>query len=96
MNTDTLSDWYPTVAALNDGGFVVVWQDDTAPRKIHGQRYDGAGKRVGEEFQVNTDTLGDYNPTVAALNDGGFVVVWDDRSSPSNIHGLKLLSLGDW
>ena len=94
INTDTLIDTYPTITALNDGGFVVVWQDNTNPTKIHGQRYDSAGAVVGAEFQVNTDTLNDSRPTIAALNDGGFVVVWGDNTGTKKIHGQRYDSAG--
>ena len=96
INTDTLGDASPTVAALNNGGFVVVWQDDSSPSNIHGQMYDSTGAAVGAEFQINTDTLDDSGPTVAALNNGGFVVVWFDYdgSVAHNIHGRRYDSAG--
>ena len=94
INTDTASDDWPHVAALNDGGFVVVWQHNSSPAKIHGQRYDSTGVTAGVEFQINTDTAGDYNPTVAVLSNGGFVIVWWDNSAAHNIHGQRYDSAG--
>jgi trimeric autotransporter adhesin len=38
--------------------------------------------RFGPEFHVNTTTPGDQShPSVTALPNGGYVVVWDDRSA---------------
>ena len=67
-----------SVAALDDGGFVVVWAtDDTGDFDINGQRYDASGTAVGSEFTVNTTTTNSQDiPEVAALEDGGWLVTW--------------------
>jgi|GEM_PF-3029913 len=71
----------PTVAALADGGFVAIWSSDLqdgSSRGVFGQRFDGKGKEVGDEFQVNTFTTNRQDPySVTGLPDGGFVVVWN-------------------
>lgn len=60
----------PAIAALPDGGFVVVWQDayrDGLDFGIFGQRFDSDTGRVGIEFQVNTYTFSlQRHPSVAA------------------------------
>ncbi|HEX9966181.1 MAG TPA: hypothetical protein VGB04_14480, partial [Allosphingosinicella sp.] len=78
----------PAAAGLAAGGFVIVWHDDRATdgdpqwSGIRGQRFDSAGARVGDEFLVNTITAeSQYEPTVAALASGGFVVAWTDASN---------------
>jgi hypothetical protein len=44
---------------------------------IFGQRYDSSGNAAGSEFQINTyTTSSQYDPSVASLGDGGFVVTW--------------------
>src|SRR5262249_58409985 len=49
---------------------------------VFGQRYDGSGAPVGTEFQVNPYTPGlQRAPAVAAVQNGGFVVVWESGSS---------------
>ena len=72
---------YPSVAALPDGGFVVTWNSrdqDGSKYGVFGQRYDATGAPAGNEFQVNTHTTAyQYDPSVAALSDGGFVVTWN-------------------
>ncbi len=73
----------PSVAVLSDGGFVITWASfgqDGFEDGIYGQCYDSSGKKSGEEFQINTNVLGNQsNPSVAALADGGFVVIWPSR-----------------
>ncbi|MBY6135025.1 hypothetical protein KUV61_04245 [Nocardioides marinus] len=73
-----------SVAALSDGGFVVVWeswQQDGSSYGVVAQRYDSAGAAVGTEILVNTTTTDNQSePHVTGLDDGGFVVVWTDSS----------------
>jgi subtilisin-like proprotein convertase family protein len=77
----------PSVAVDAAGNYVVVW---TAPDQdgdqggIFARRYDpmgnplpNAGNPLGDEFQINTTTVGDQiAPRVAMAPDGRFVVVW--------------------
>jgi|GEM_PF-1299943 len=81
----------PAVAALKDGGFVVVWQSmlqDGSYRGIYGQRFDNDGNKVGEEFQANTKVADSQKePTVTGLDDGGFVVSWVAEYQDGNQQG---------
>ncbi|HLF95665.1 MAG TPA: DUF4347 domain-containing protein, partial [Methylococcaceae bacterium] len=91
----------PAVAALEDGGYVVIWvsggQFDTG-RDIHALRYyaDGTPQSnwngiswVNKEFIVNTYWDGDQaEPTVAALPDGGFLVVWASQEQDGSGYGI--------
>ena len=67
------------MAALNSGGYVVTWvslNQDGGGQGIFAQRYDFLGRPDGDEFQVNTTTVGDQTqPRIAAFN-LGFVVTW--------------------
>ncbi|WP_412505232.1 Ig-like domain-containing protein [Roseovarius sp. SYSU LYC5161] len=84
-----------SVAALNDGGFVVVWQseeqDDDEDSDfnewgVYGQRFANDGTPVGEEFRVNTTVAGNQEyPVVAATPDGGFMVAWYDTVGDDEI-----------
>jgi VCBS repeat-containing protein len=81
INTYTDSDqWWSSVTALKDGGFVVTWSSDGQDGSrygIYGQRYDASGNKAGSEFGVNTYTANEQLwSSVTALNDGGFVVTW--------------------
>lgn len=89
INTTTADDpREPAITTLSDGSIVVVWksysQDSVGGWGIFGQRYDVTGVPSGGEFQVNTYTLfHQYNPTITATLDGGFVVAWTDSDDYS-------------
>ena len=81
---------FPSVTALVDGSFVVIWQDNenALQKDIHGRlfRVDG----TDSELVVSNATGTQSNPTVTALADGGFVVAWDDPQTNSpNIYGRR-------
>jgi hypothetical protein len=89
------SQYEPKVAALNDGGYVIVWRDDNqdgSSTAVMGQRYDSAGNAVGGQFRVNEYTTGgQYEPDVIGLSTGGFVVsFYNDNIGPDgtydNVH----------
>lgn len=74
----------PEIAVLADGSYVVVWRSgdhqDGSAFGVFGQRFNSSGVPIGSEFLVNTahtDRTQD-NPDVAALSNGGFVIVWSD------------------
>ena len=78
---------WPTITALEGGGFVVGWRDDSglggdsSGSSIKAQIYDGDGNPVGIEFLVNSITwLDQHDPMVAGTPDGGFIVAWVDES----------------
>jgi len=81
-----------SVAGLEDGGFVIVWQSDGQDGSgwgIYGKRYDVNGEVVGEEFQVNSFTnLNQQLPSVTDLPDGGFVVTWDSDGQDGSSTGV--------
>jgi FG-GAP-like repeat len=70
------------VATLTGGGFVAVWMElniDGDAAGIRARIYNNAGTALTAPFTVNTTTAGDQRePDVTALNDGGFVVAWND------------------
>jgi predicted Ser/Thr protein kinase len=84
VNTFTITNaatLYPKVAGLSGGGFVVVWTSDSqydgTSLDISAQRFDTNCNKVGSEFQVTTTIAGDQRwPDIAALPNGGFVIVW--------------------
>jgi hypothetical protein len=70
----------PDVAALRNGGFVVVWTDETSD--IHASILSNAGATVAAGLVVNTSTAGTQDHAdVVPLLDGGFLVSWDDESA---------------
>lgn len=76
----------PKVAALDDGGWVVVWSGDNnsdinKQRGVFLQRYDVDGNTVGGEVTVQGfSSVATYDPNVTALDDGGWVVTWTSGS----------------
>ncbi|MDH6059744.1 DUF4347 domain-containing protein [Chrysosporum bergii ANA360D] len=97
VNTYTLSfQNYPSVTALGDGGFVVTWQSnqqDGNDYGIYGQRYNADGTPNGIEFRINTYITGaQTKPSIAALDNGGFVVTWTSwtqSTSNNEIYGQR-------
>lgn len=72
----------PAVAMLPDGRFVVVWADengaDSDGKGIFGQRFSAAGAPLGDEFRVNSTTLGDQErPQIDFGPNTDFVGVWE-------------------
>jgi hypothetical protein len=93
INTQTVENqWLPALSALNNGGFVAVWQSwlqDGNNWGVFGQRFDSNGNPDGTEFQVNTYTTGNQNVVdVETLNDGSFVVVWESNGQDSGTVGI--------
>lgn len=72
----------PAVAALADGSFVVVWVSNrqNPGGSIYGQRLAANGVFLGQPFLISGKSGAQETPEIAALADGGFVVVW--ASSP--------------
>ncbi|MEM9850812.1 MAG: hypothetical protein AAF761_02315, partial [Pseudomonadota bacterium] len=71
----------PAVATLADGSLVVAWES-TAPGSndtdVHLQRLSADGAKIGAEVTVNSTTADrQRDPAIAALDTGGFVVVWE-------------------
>ncbi len=71
----------PKMIGLEGGGYVVVWTDQnvTGNYESRGQVFDNSGNPVGGEFLVNSAASGNqFQPFVAALEGGGFVVSFTD------------------
>lgn len=93
VNTYTASSQdFPSITALDDGGFVVSWtswNQDGDGYGIYAQRFDASGSAQGNEFRVNTHTTNDqYSPAITALNDGGFVVCWASLGQDGEGYGI--------
>ena len=86
VNSFTSSSQYqPSVTGLKDGGFVVAWRDDNGTNHDNGEAqdiwlkvFDGSGDAVGEEYRVHGYvSAAQERPSLAGLDDGGFVVAWE-------------------
>ncbi|HZH27711.1 MAG TPA: calcium-binding protein [Azospirillaceae bacterium] len=72
----------PAVAALADGGHLVVWWAATG-NAVHAQRFDAAGNRVGGEMilAVNNIPTSATPLQVTGLSDGGYALAWESTDS---------------
>ncbi len=89
----------PAIAMTENGEFVVIWhegQGDVGLFNIYGQRYDSAGNSVDMNFEISDDPIPDnqqMNPSVAMINDGDFVAVWEDmREGNQDIYGQRYVN----
>ncbi|ETN99396.1 hypothetical protein RFI_38085 [Reticulomyxa filosa] len=82
----------PSVAGLTSGNrFVVTWHGyQRGNSDIYAQIFDNSGNKIGKEFRVNTNTVGDQLwPYVIGLKNGNFVITWvDDNYSDGNGLGV--------
>lgn len=85
------------VAALNGGGYAVVWSSaNTAGGdsnvSIQGRVLNSAGNPAGPQFQVNSSNGAgsEQDCSVAGLSDGGFVATW----SVPQVHGRRFSANG--
>jgi hypothetical protein len=79
--TNSENDRQPDVAALVGGGFAVAWSNtDDRDTDVYVQRYDNDGSTLGDPILVDGDGIADNHtdPSIVELDDGGFVVVWND------------------
>ena len=75
-STNSGDDRMPVVGALDDGGWVIAWEDGNA---AVWQRFDKDGNSQSAATQV--DGASTLNPAVAGLRDGGFVIVYAKSSA---------------
>ena len=81
----------PAVAALADGGYIVVWSSfNTTDWDVHARRFNSTGNPAGGERVINSVTSESLAGTqfqsrqsVAGLNDGGYIIMWTSRPSPA-------------
>ncbi len=95
--TNTLDDAFASVAALDNGRFVVTYQayDSVAGTANVMYRVVEANGTLGAETVVNTTTgLVDYAPAISRMSDGGFVVVWLSSDSGDSILFRRFDSAG--
>ena len=81
--TTTGAQFNGTSAALEGGGYVVVWEDTgnrslSSPNSVlRGQMLDANGNATGSQFDIAGGIIGQEEPGVVALLDGGFLVYWE-------------------
>ena len=87
--------YHPVLAVDPAGGFLVVWEGHNLTRNfvdfsgIFAQRYDDSGRRIGEEFQINSPaTRFAGSPAMATDSAGNLVVVWEGGSAEDSAAGI--------
>ena len=91
---DTGENGDPDVAALTDGRFIVVWDDDDTDGVL-GRFVSATGTPLGSAFSLSSTGGDSFFPRVAALPGGGFVVTWtnDGGASGSEVEAGNLAVL---
>ncbi len=79
-STAAEAQYNPSITALTDGRFVVTWYSDEGSatgNDIRARVYGADGTAAGLDFVINSTAGSDQSrPSVSALADGRFVVVW--------------------
>ena len=92
------------IAALELGGYVVLWEsvdndftDGDQGTQVFQQLFDSDGTKVGSETLVANNISGDQTtPSVASLNDGGYVATWTQkRAGQTDIFGQRFDASGN-
>ena len=78
MDEGTFVDRSPDVVQLADGRVLAVWEaSDGGPSDLWGQFLTAAGAKIGSAFELTASIpSSEFEPSVSALPDGGFVVSW--------------------
>ena len=74
ITSDSENNNDPDVIGLSDGGFFVVWDDDTNNR-IEGQRFDSGGAAVGSQVLIASGGV-ISEPRLSLTTDGRILVTW--------------------
>lgn len=97
VSTGAITDRHADVAALEGGGYVVVWAQEStiAPdtgRSIRARLILANGEPNGSAFIVNSATsASEFLPAVTELDDGGFFAAW---RSDSDLNGRRFDAAG--
>jgi len=98
VNTTLDGDQFGQRVAMDDTGhFVVVWESSDAESEansVYGRLFNADGSAVGDEFQIDSGSVGlNINPWVAMDADGDFVVTWSSLGA-FDTDGLDILARG--
>lgn len=95
VNTHTASDQDKVqITELREGGWAIAWQSfdqDSSYLGVYQQVFDSDGTALGVETKVNTFTSDSQSsPMIAALADGGWVVVWMSYVQDGSAQGVYM------
>jgi Ca2+-binding RTX toxin-like protein len=94
VNTRTIGDQTNArVTALSDGRIMVSWlsdSEDGGTYAIRGRLFNPDGSPVGDDFVINTTLgVGETAPSIDALSNGHFVVIWQAWDGTSNSYDIR-------
>jgi hypothetical protein len=79
VTTDNGGQFNEQIAALPDGGYVIVWEDiNPLHTIIVAQRYDSTGNKVGGEVGLSPGTVDASSPAVTVLANGNIAVAYKE------------------
>jgi hypothetical protein len=85
-------DFYPSVAVLPSGGFVVAWEaleEIPLSYDVFARRFDTSGAPIDDEFRVSSAPGGaNRRPAISSSDAGDFVVAWSSRSIDGDGYGI--------
>ncbi|HEY5722917.1 MAG TPA: calcium-binding protein [Allosphingosinicella sp.] len=85
----------PEVAALPNGGFIIVWQeadsfDGDVDGSIAARIYNANGQSAGDVFRVNQGTTGvQFAPDLVVSPDGRILITWSDTQGDADTYGVN-------
>jgi flagellin-like hook-associated protein FlgL len=86
------------VIGLSDGTTVNVWTSqgqDGSGYGVYGQRHASDGTKLGSEFIINQNTLGNqYKANITEVSGGGFMVTWYDDAVGAGFMGRRYNASG--
>ena len=88
------------IAALNNGGFVVVWIDynHSPTAAVMAAIFDQTGSKIVSDFKVNDANYSTNDPSVTVMSDGSFVVAWQSLGqitvNDNNIYAKRFAADG--
>jgi hypothetical protein len=94
VNTFTkYSQHEPSIAVNNSNGeFIVVWTSENQDGDgdgIFAQYFDNSGEKIGEEFQVNSNSVFDQSKPSVAMNEKGIaVIVWAETHPDTTLQDI--------
>ncbi|ADG93165.1 type 1 secretion target domain protein [Arcobacter nitrofigilis DSM 7299] len=93
------NDLEPQITSLSDGGYAVVFKGielEEGTSSVYVQKFNVAGDKIGEQVKLEgaKDSTGeekeDSYPEVVALDDGGYIVVYQGIDSKENDYSIYI------
>ncbi|HEY7382663.1 MAG TPA: calcium-binding protein [Beijerinckiaceae bacterium] len=77
----------PSIAALPNGRFVVTWTHFGATWDVRARVFANGGAPLAPDFVVDAEGDDEFAPTVTALPDNRFFIVWHDDAAGTETDG---------